>query len=410
MKQIRSLFEVQEHLRRVIALNFLESVWVRCEIAAVSRARGHHFLSLVQKGENNLQIVAQAEGVIWASTFSKWRKTYGKTVDSILQTGLEVAFCIKMDFHERYGLKLLIEDIDPAFTIGQLELLRRETLLQLEAKALIGKNRILLFPKVIQRIAVLSSEQAAGYQDFVQQLHHNPFGYQFDYQLFATTVQGETVQKELRAQLQVIQRQAKRFDAVVITRGGGARLDLVAFDDFSICEAIANFPLPVLTGIGHDVDEVVADKVAYLALKTPTAVADFLIQHNLEFETEMLQIARHIQWRTAQMIKNKQLDLNYLASNISFHIHKRLEQQHFRLDVLKKNIPRLINAQLQLANQRIEHLEKMCTWIAISQHLKRGLALVHKDGQTIHSVYDLQPGDRIVLQLADGSIEAVIQG
>ncbi|NJL76165.1 MAG: exodeoxyribonuclease VII large subunit [Saprospiraceae bacterium] len=407
--KVRSLFELHEHLRRVVALNFLESLWVRCEIAAASKARGHYFLSLVQKKEaDELQIIAQAEGIIWENTLSKWRRQYGRSAENVLQAGLEVAFKVKMDFHERYGLKLHIEDIDLAYTVGQLELLRRETLAKLDEKGLIGKNARLTLPKVIQRIAVLSSEQAAGYQDFTQHLLSNSFGYQFRYQLFGSAVQGESAQKEILSQLAAVKKHAHRFDAVVITRGGGARLDLAAFDDFKICEAIAHFPLPVLTGIGHEVDEAVADRVAHHALKTPTAVADFILQHNAVFESEVLEAVHQIHWQIQRILKQQTLSLQQLAAYISLHRTKKMEQQYYQLDAWQSAVPRAIQTQLFHAKQHLEQLARLNELLSIAQNLERGFALVLKDGKRVTTASALKSGETITLQLADGNVQATI--
>lgn len=407
--KVQSLFELHEHVRRVIALNFLESLWVRCEIAAASKARGHYFLSLVQKKEaEELQIIAQAEGIIWENTLLKWRRQYGRSAENVLQAGLEVAFKVKMDFHERYGLKLHIEDIDLAYTVGQLELMRRETLAKLDEKGLIGKNAKLILPKVIQRIAVLSSEQAAGYQDFTQHLLNNSFDYSFHYQLFVSAVQGESAQKEILNQLAAVKKQAHRFDAVVITRGGGARLDLAAFDDFKICEAIAHFPLPVLTGIGHEVDEAVADRVAHHALKTPTAVADFILQHNAIFESEVLENVHQIHWQIQRILKQQTLSLQQLSGYISLHSTKKIEQQYYQLNAFQSAIPRAVQTQLYHAKQHLEQLVRLNDLLSVAQNLERGFALVLKDGKRVTTASNLKAGETITLQLADGNVQATI--
>ena len=407
--KVQSLFELHEHVRRVIALNFLESLWVRCEIAAASKARGHYFLSLVQKKEaEELQIIAQAEGIIWENTLLKWRRQYGRSAENLLQAGFEMAFKVKMDFHERYGLKLYIEDIDLAYTVGQLELLRRQTLVKLDERGLIGKNASLILPKVIQRIAVVSSEQAAGYQDFTQHLLDNSFGYQFHCQLFVSAVQGESAQKEILNQLTAVKKQAHRFDAVVITRGGGARLDLTAFDNFKICEAIAHFPLPVLTGIGHEVDEAVADRVAYRALKTPTAVADFILQHNAAFESAVLETVHQIHWQIQRILKQQTLSLQQLAGYISFHRAKKIEQQYYQLNVLQSAIPRAVQAQLHHAKQHLAQLARLNDLLSVAQNLERGFALVLKDGKRITTASSLKAGENVTLQLADGNVQATI--
>ncbi|RKZ09334.1 exodeoxyribonuclease VII large subunit, partial [bacterium] len=279
-----SLLELNAHIRQVVALNFEQLIWVSCEISQARQSRGHHYLELVEKAEHSDDIRAQSSAVIWARTFSRIRKKCGDLIDDILQDGVEVRVQVRVDFHERYGLKLVIEDIDPSFTMGNLETRRREILETLQKKGLVEKNGLLPLPVVPQRIAVLSSEHAAGYHDFMQHLRENPYEYHFDTHLFPVALQGSSVEKEVVTALQSVAKAAVHYDCVAIIRGGGSRLDLSGFDNLAIGEAIAHCPIPVFTGIGHEIDQSVADIVANYALKTPTAVADAIIEMTATFE------------------------------------------------------------------------------------------------------------------------------
>ncbi|MEM9991036.1 MAG: exodeoxyribonuclease VII large subunit, partial [Bacteroidota bacterium] len=333
MEHTYTLFDLQEHLRRVVALNFSAAVWLTCELAQCSLSKGQYYLSLVQKATDSDQVLAQADGILWQRTYKRLKQRIGSNIlNDLLQTGRSVRLQVRLDFHERYGLKYFIEDVNAVHTIGQLELMRQATIGQLRTKNLLQKNARLPLPIVLQRIAVLSSEHAAGLQDFLAQLEQNPYHYRFKIVLFSSSMQGSQVQEELVKQLYNINHRADDFDLIVVVRGGGARLDLRAFDDVKICEAVANSQLPVLTGIGHDVDEVVLDKVAHTALKTPTAAADFVIQHNADFETSVLILERQFQAHIKHFLAQEQQKLRQQSANLRFIVESLITQKQTNLN------------------------------------------------------------------------------
>lgn len=403
-----SLYELQEHLRRVIALNFPEAVWINCEISAHNESRGHHFLSLLEKGEGEREILAQADAVIWERQFRKLRKQLGKEIHQLLQNGRQIRLKAKVDFHERFGLKFIVEELDLTYTIGQLELQRRAIVQRLQEEQLIGKNKQQILPKVIQRIAVLSSERAAGWKDFEAQLKENNFNYQFDLQLFTTALQGIAVRGEILKQLAKVSRNQKEFDAVVIIRGGGARLDLSAFDDYKICAAVANFPLPILTGIGHEIDESILDLVTHTALKTPTAVADFIVQYNMQFEAQIFQYFNHIQNIAKSNIQQQKIYLERLSGQLNLNVKNKLASQQQHLERLHHQLPLFIKNQLRQEQQKLSHLEQLSQFLSLQNTLSRGFSLTMKEGKVITSTTDLKKGDIIKTRLEDGTAESEI--
>lgn len=406
--QSYSLYELQEHLRRVIALNFPEAVWINCEISAHNESRGHHFLSLLEKGEGEREILAQANAVIWERQFRKLRKQLGKEIHQLLQNGRQIRLKAKVDFHERFGLKFIVEELDLAYTIGQLELQRRAIVERLQKEQLIGKNRQRTLPKVIQRIAVLSSERAAGWKDFDAQLKENNFGYQFDIQLFTTALQGIAVRGEILKQLTKISRNQKEFDAVVIIRGGGARLDLSAFDDYKISAAVANFPLPILTGIGHEIDESILDLVTHTALKTPTAVADFILQYNMQFESQIFQYFNYIQNTAQANIQQQKIHLERLFGQLNLSLKSNLSSHKQYIERLHHQLPFLVKNQMQQEQQKLKHLEQLSQFLSLQNTLSRGFSLTMKEGKVITSKTNLQKGDVIQTRLEDGTTESEI--
>lgn len=397
-----TLFDLNEHLRRVLALNYPEALWVSCEIAQMNESRGHRFFNLVEKASDRDALIAQAEGVLWERTYLRLRRRIGRSLDSLLREGLEVLLNVRVDFHERYGIKLVIEDVDPAYTLGRLEQLRREVIEQLRRQQLLHCNSELPLPPVLQRIAVLSSEGSAGYQDYRRQLENNPYGFAFRNRHFPVAVQGVQVEKEVSKQLRRIAHHPGEFDCVVLIRGGGARIDLAAFDSLALGKAIARHPLPVITGIGHDSDETVVDIVAHTALKTPTAVADFLVDRNLRFETAIAELGNRLHLGGRRLIEQEALQLAQAEQLIRLQCRNRIKEQNGLLNTIEKELPALTGRALRDHHQRLDQLERLVALLHPEATLKRGYTLTLKDGRPVTSATGLQPGDRIVTRFSDG--------
>ncbi|MEZ4962059.1 MAG: exodeoxyribonuclease VII large subunit [Saprospiraceae bacterium] len=402
-----SLYELNEYIRRVMALNFPEAYWIRCELSQVKLSKGHYFLDVVEKGDDT--VIAQSQAVLWNRDFKILQKKLGSDLMSLLQEGLEVQFLARVDFHERYGLKLIIEDFDTAYSLGKLEQKRQEAIRQLKQLDLLDKNKRNYLPPVVQRIAVLTSETAAGYQDFREHLAANTYGYRFDCQLFTTAVQGALAENEMLAQLGKISSKAAKFDAVVVIRGGGSKLDLSVFDSLELCKGVANLPIPVLTGIGHDVDESVLDLVAYQSLKTPTAVADFILHRNLLFENEMLNLGLAVQQFSQTILKEKEIQLQYLWRGIESQSMGNLRQHQLMLDYIAREIPHLTRNYLGRAQGQMEALEKICHLLSPEVALKRGFSITTRQGIPVVSIQQLSAGDEIETLLHDGAATSTIK-
>lgn len=408
--QTFTLFELNEHIRRVLALNFHEPLWITAEIAQVGQSKGHFYFDLVQKNadSDSADMLAQAQAVLWARDYQRLRKTLGNHLDELLREGLELKMRVRVDYHERYGLKLLLDDLDPAYTFGQLELQRRQTVEQLRREGLLDQNRSLPLPQVLQRIAIISAEGAAGFQDFRQHLAQNVFGYRFDCRFFSAAVQGKNVESEISAALANIAN-AGVFDCATILRGGGARLELAAFDQIGLCRAVARMPLPVLAGIGHDVDETVLDLVAHTALKTPTAVADFLVQHNLLFENAVLRQAAAIQQVAAFQLKTHAFELKNMESTLHWTTQTVLRTQHQNLQNLAANLPVLALRACNKARENLLQIEAICQALHPDSVLQRGFSITTHKGKIVRNAAELQAGDILETRLKDGEIRSVIE-
>ena len=404
-----SLFGLQTFLRQVVALNFPEALWVRCEIAQLNKSRGHVYLDLVEKDEAENEPIAQASAAIWQNTLKRLQSKLGATnLNPLLQAGVEVLLRVKVEYHERYGLKLVVEDIDPSYTLGKLEQRRRQLYEQLLAQGLMGKNAQIPLRPVLQRIAVISSETAAGYQDFLQHLGENVYGYAFKTTFFAAAVQGVQVEAEVLKQLRVVQRQASRFDAVALIRGGGAKLDLAGFDSLALCQAIADFPLPIFTGIGHDVDETLVDLVAHRALKTPTAVADFLIQHNLNFESQLAELSQYLRYAASENLHEAQLQLLSNVQSLQSAPSLLLARQKDQLQRIAAELPLTLRYQQREQWQKIEQMEQICQLLSIEGTLQRGFSITLREGKPLSSANLIQPGDVLDTQFKDGTVRSKV--
>ena len=342
-----SLHALLEHIRQVLALNFPTPITLVAEVAQVKQSRGHYYFDLIEKNSTDGAVIAQVSGVMWGGMYKRLRQQVGPLLDDLMQAGLEIQLQVRIDFHERYGLKLYIEGIDPNYTMGKLAVQRQETLQKLAAENLLQRNREQTsLPVVVQRVAVISSSEAAGLQDFMIHINENAYGYRYQVSLFQAAMQGQHAAAEIAVQIAAINLRATEFDCIVMVRGGGARLDLQAFDELVLCRAIAHASLPVLCGIGHDIDQSVADIVCFASLKTPTATADFLIAHHANFEAEVQLCLQQIRQTTAIWLQQQNRNLGQLQREIKHHTQTRLR-------VALDNITRLQQLVKLTANNKI---------------------------------------------------------
>ncbi len=412
-----SLQELNEFLRRVIALNFNESVWITAEIGQIGLSRGHYYIDLLQKEENS--IIAQMSAVIWATDYKRIQRILGSNtvmqglmaqdaLKGVLAEGMEIKLKGRLDFHEKFGLKIIIEDIDATYTIGKLELQRRQLINDLNRKGLLARNKNLRLPTVIQRIAVISSETAAGWQDFRNHISHNDYQYAFDIQFFQSAMQGSLVEKTMMHQLDSIKILSHLFDCVVIIRGGGSRLDLSAFDTPTICETIAKFPIPVITGIGHETDQSVIDLVAHSSLKTPTAVADFIIAHNSRFEASLIEIQNFINHYVSDRLNTEGGKLKLAENSIQSAALYFIKNQQNMLDYIEKQVPQYAESAVKFENLKIQNFINIIDLISIEATLKRGFSLTRVNNEYISQLDEIKEGDILETQILDGVFKSKV--
>lgn len=395
MNQSLRLYQLNEYIRRVIALNFSESIWINCEIASYKESRGHAYLELIEKSEHSDDIIAQASAAIWRTQLIQIRKKLGSEKESVLQAGKDILIKVKVDFSEKYGFKLIIEDIDLSFTLGKLALRRQEIMMELSKLNLLEKNKQLKLNKVLQRIAVISSENAAGWQDFYNQLKDNIYGYQYEVTLFNSAMQGQRVEAEVVDKLKSIKKLKDTFDCVVIIRGGGGKVDLSDFDNLLIAKTIADLPIPVITGIGHDIDQSITDIVAHTSLKTPTAVAEFLIQHNAQFEAAMMQSTYQIFQQVLDRLAYEKQLLDKSTQQLNWVTASSLTNANNTLQSAKDQIPYIIANKFQQMNFQLDNIESFLKQLSPEAHFKRGYSIVEKGGKKISTKNKPKIGEEI---------------
>jgi exodeoxyribonuclease VII large subunit len=406
--QVYTLYELNTYLRQVLALNFQQPLWIAAELASVGQSRGHWYFDLVQKGEGDA-LLAQGQAMLWAVDYRRMRAAKGAALDAVLREGLEIKLQVKIDFHERYGLKYQVLDLDPAYSLGQLELLRRQTIQTLQQLGLLARNRALPLPTVLQRVAVISSGGAAGFQDFLKQLTDNPFGYRFFCDLLDVAVQGKAAEAEINAALTLVAQRRDRYDCAVILRGGGARTDLAVFDSLELCKTAAHCPLPLFTGIGHDTDESILDLVAHTALKTPTAAADFLVQRNLHFETALLQLAAVARERSEYALKTALLEIKATESALQWGVRENLRSAVQRIQVIEDRLPALAAQTFRGHVSALEHAEAVCRAFDPASVLRRGYSITTKNGKAVRAAFEIAEGDVLETKLQDGVVRSVAQ-
>ncbi len=401
-----TLSQLNDYLRRVIEQNFAYPLWVIFEIHHVSHSRGHYFLECVERDATTDEIVATMDAVVWYTTAQKLIEEHGALVDELLRSGLKVCALCQVDYHPRWGLKLKILDIDPGYTLGEMELQRRAVLARLEREGLMERNRQVPLPPIIKRIAVISSPKAAGLQDFYVQLRDNPYGYTFRVHLYEASVQGDRAVYEIVHQLERIP--TEQYDVVAIVRGGGARLDLTVFDAYEIARAIALCPIPVVTGIGHERDRSVADMVAHTALKTPTALAEWIVAHNARFESTLVELAGRIQRMAAWHVQRERQVIEQYAQQLRYAAERTISHQYYRLTQARDHFAHQSRRLIEVQRQRIESAEHLLRSLDPRRILRRGYSMTIKEGKLVKSVRSLQAGDAITTRWIDGAAQSQI--
>ncbi len=354
MEQKLTLLQLNELIKEALIGAFPASVWVIAEVSELKENRnGHCYLELIEKQGN--EIVARTRATIWSYTYRMLKPYFETTTGQFFTSGIKILVQVSVEYHPAFGLSLNIKDIDPVYTVGDMAMQRREIINRLQAEGVFEMNKELELPLVPQKIAVISSATAAGYQDFMNHLENNEFGFRFYTKLFQATMQGaETVPSIINALERIFQYEGF-FDAVVIIRGGGATADLSSFDNYELAFNITQFPIPVITGIGHEKDDTIIDLVAHTRLKTPTAVAEFFINGMERFYDKMLEIEKEIIQLTRESIDSHQKELEQAASTLNFVVTDFINRNQTQLTKKGNELQRAVK---QFSFRRKHELNK----------------------------------------------------
>ena len=418
MEKALTLYELNSLVRETIEEELHQEYWVEAELSEVREVRGHCYMQLVQydrseeggkrKRYENTPI-AQASAKCWQSSWQLLRPYFEKETGQRLHAGMKVLLQVYANFHETYGFSWIVTDIDPTYTMGDMARKRQEIIRVLKDEGVFDLQKELPLPLFCQRIAVISSANAAGYGDFVNQLENNEYGFQFHTRLFPAVMQGEDVEKSVIAALEQIFRGSENsFDCVVIIRGGGATADLSGFDTLALAENVAKFPLPIITGIGHERDESILDMVSHTRVKTPTAAAAFLIDHL----KEVLEVLNDAQERITRYAQQKLSTLNAQLSVVAEAIPRLFSvvktRQDARLDSMQEKMTMLIERRLETEQHRIQLVSEKVKSLDPTLLLRRGYSITLRNGKVVKDVSVLRAGDELETRLAHGSVRSKV--
>ena len=406
-----SLYELNALVRRGLEQCLPGEYWIQAELSDVrTNTTGHCYLEFVQKDPRSNTLVAKARGMVWSNVYRMLRPYFEEATGQRFCAGIKVLVQVSVTFHELYGYSLTVQDIDPTYTLGDMARRRREILQQLEAEGVLTLNKELEMPVLPRRIAVISSATAAGYGDLCGQLHRNPRGFRFYTELFPALMQGDRVEDSILKALDRVNRRADRFDVVVIIRGGGATSDLSDFDTYLLAAACAQFPLPIITGIGHERDDTVLDAVAHTRVKTPTAAAEYLIGRMTEAADHLEALALHLREAALRRVSAEYLRLEECRKRIPLACLRRVSDARLRLQRVCRDLPRSVEARLSRQRHRLELLQQRLADASPERLLARGYSITLCEGRTVKDPARLREGDVLTTRLARGTVTSVVSG
>ena len=405
-----TLYELGHLIRLTLNRGLPESYWVQAELSEVREAyNGHCYIELVQKAEQGNAFVAKARGTIWGNIYKILKPYFENSTSQKFTAGIKVLLQVTVDYHEQYGLSLTVHGIDPTYTLGDMVRRRREIIMQLKSEGVLTLNKELSMPLLPQRIAVISAAGAAGYGDFCDQLNRNPYGFTFYLRLFPAIMQGDKAEDSIITALNKIASERGHWDVVVIIRGGGATSDLSCFDSYLLATNCAQFPLPIITGIGHERDETVLDVVAHTHVKTPTAAAEYLVNILIAVASRLDAIVDRCMQGVIAYMHREENRLNQLSMRFSslyalIHIKQLhcIEQIEDRIDVA-------LRQTLVKENHRIQLIENIIDSASPQRQLQRGYTITRCEGKVVHDIASLPKGAILTTEFATGTIQSKME-
>lgn len=409
MMEALSLYDLNALVRRSIEQCLPDEFWLQAELSDVrSNSTGHCYLEFIQKDPRSNNLVAKARGTIWSNVFRLLKPYFEEATGQAFVSGIKVLVQVTVNFHELYGLSLTVQDIDPTYTLGDMARRRKEILKQLEEEGVLTLNKELEMPCLPQRIAVISSPTAAGYGDFCHQLQNNARGFYFYTELFPALMQGDCVEESVLSALDKINARLQEFDAVVIIRGGGATSDLSGFDTYLLAASCAQFPLPIITGIGHERDDTVLDSVAHTRVKTPTAAAEFLIDCLNDAADELEMLAVRLQEGVRNLLSQEHRKQVAYKNRIPSAAYRRISAAKLSLLTVRRDIAQAIASSLSRRRHRLELLQQRLTDASPEKQLARGYSITLKNGKIVKNAEELQMHDEISTRFHCGEVTSIV--
>ncbi len=416
-------------VREAIEMELPDEYWVEAELSECHERGGHCYMELTEKDKDTNTPIARASAKCWRQTWQLVRPHFERTTGQPLRAGLKVLLRVYAQFHEAYGFSWIVSDIDPTYTLGDMARKRQEIIRQLKEEGVFDLQRDLSIPTFVKRIAVISAPNAAGYGDFCRQLEDNEYGFRFEVTLFPAVMQGEQVEASIIAALNAIfatsaasaatsavsaattpvDSPTGSFDAVVIIRGGGATADLSGFNTLALAENVAQFPLPIITGIGHERDESILDMVSHTRVKTPTAAAVLLIDHLRRVLDRIEQAEASLSHLVSERISHHQQRVNTLATLIPTLVLRVLGDSRHRMELLESRLPVAIERRLTAQKHRIDSLALMLQSFDPQLLLSRGYSITLHQGRAVRDPQQLKPGDEIETRVEKGTIMSTVK-
>lgn len=409
-KETYSLSQLTRFINQVFKVNFESPVWIKAEISELREAsNGHCYLEFIEKDPDTDTLIAKMKANIWANTYRMLKPYFESSTGQQLHAGIKVLVSVTVDFHDVFGLSLNIRDIDPTYTLGELAKRRLEIIRQLEKDGVMEMNKSLELATLPNRVAVISSPTAAGYDDFCNQLENNPDGFVFYKKLFPAIMQGDMATGSIIEALDKIYEYADLFDVVIIIRGGGATTDLACFDSYELALNCAQFPLPIIAGIGHQRDLSIVDMVAHTSVKTPTAAAALLIEMMEEAKNRMTDAYTAIYQLLNQRIQNQQQKIADISWKIKHALLNKTANKKLTLERQKSRLIQAIRLTISAQKNKLALIENSVERHSPAFLLKYGYTITTINGKRISSVNDVQDGDTIKTYVSDGEVKSIVE-
>ena len=409
MSEHYTLRQLNLLVREAIEETLSDEYWVEAELSECRENSGHCYMELIEKDEHSNTPVARASAKCWRQTWQMVKPYFERTTGQPLRAGMKVLVKVYAQFHEAYGFSWIISDIDPTYTLGDMARKRQEIIRQLKEEGVFDLQRELCIPTFAKRIAVISAQNAAGYGDFCRQLEDNDYSFRFEVTLFPAVMQGEQVEQSVINALNSIYERIHDYDVVCILRGGGATADLSGFDTLALAENVAQFPLPIITGIGHDRDESILDMVANTKVKTPTAAAALLIDNLLRILERLDDASQRISNAVNQRISSQKIKIASMTSLIPTLTLRMVGDQRHRIDTIGNRLPIAIERRLTTQKHLLESLSIKLQGFDPQLLLSRGYSITLKDGRAVRDPKQLKPGDEIETRLEKGIITSIVK-